>query len=377
MISIIGAGPSGSYLAYLLAKSGMEVQIFEDHKCVGVPIQCTGILTESFLEIIEPKKEFLVNTISRISVNSPNNSRAVLEMKKKDYIVNRTLFDNYFCSLAVDNGAKLFLNHRFLDFKNGVMEIKDNYNSKIKKIKTDILVGADGPLSSVAKSAGIYGKRKILIGMQAVIKMQCEKNKFDTYFGSAFPKFFGWFVPEADDIARVGLAAEDNPKQYFDEFIKKFNGRVLEIQAGPIPVYNPEIQIQKENIYLVGDAACQIKNTTGGGIVFGLIGAKILADCIINNTQTETNDQRPMANIKDYQKEIKKKLGKDLMAHYYMRKVLDRFTDKDYNKLVELVKQEKVKNILENFDREFPSKFIAKLLLTEPRFLWFGRKLFW
>ena len=251
MISIIGAGPSGSYLAFLLAKAGYDVRIFEDHKCVGTPIQCTGILTESFLEIAEPKKEFLVNTISRISVNSQNAS-VILEMKRKDFIVNRTLFDSYFCNRAVDEGAKLFLNHRFLGFNGKNMRIKDNEDNKIKNLETDILVGADGPLSSVAKSVGIYGKRKILIGMQAVLKTKTERDKFDTFFGSQIPKFFGWFVPESEDIARVGLATEVNTKIYFDSFIRRFEGKVLEVQAGPIPVYEPNIRIQKDNVYLVG-----------------------------------------------------------------------------------------------------------------------------
>ncbi len=363
MISIIGAGPAGGMLAYELAKAGQEVQIFEDHKCVGAPIQCTGILTESFLNIMEPKKEFLVNTIKRISVNSQNKS-TTLEMKKKDFIVNRTDFDSYFIDKAIDNGAKLFLNHRFLDFdsKKNIMKIRDTKQNSLKEIKTDILVGADGPLSSVAKSAGIYGKRKILIGIQAVMKTECDKEKFDTYFGSSFPKFFGWFVPEDENTARVGLAAYENSRNHFDSFIKRFDGKIIEMQGGPIPVYDKNIQIQKSNVFLVGDAAAQIKNSTGGGIVFGLIAAKTLADCIINK--------------KDYQTEINKKIGRDLKTHEMIRKILDKFTDKDYDKLIELVNQQKVKNILENYDREFPSKFAAKLLSTEPRFMLYARKLF-
>ena len=373
MISIIGSGPAGGMLAYELAKAGLDVQIFEDHKCVGAPIQCTGILTESFHEIMPaneiidelkiPKKEFLVNTIKRISVNSPDGNSAVLNMKKKDYIVNRTLFDSYFADKAIDSGAKLFLNNRFMDFdsKNNLMKIRDTKNNEMKEIKTDILVGADGPLSSVAKSAGIYGNRKILVGVQAVLKTECEKDKFDTYFGSNFPKFFGWFVPESDDIARVGLAAYENPRALFDSFIKKFNGKILEMQGGPIPVYQKAIQIQKDNVFLVGDSACQIKNTTGGGIVFSMIAAKTLADCIVNN--------------KDYPTEIKKKIGKDLFVHDMIRKTLDRFSDNDYNKLVSMIGKEKVKEVLENNEREFPSKFIARLLIAEPGFLRFGSKL--
>ena len=165
---------------------------------------------------------------------------------------------------------------------------------------------------------------------------------------------------KSEDIARVGLATEVNTKIYFDSFIRRFEGKVLEVQAGPIPVYEPNIGIQKDNVYLVGDSACQIKNTTGGGIVFGMLSAKVLADCIISQ--------------KDYKTQIMRKLWKDLTMHYWMRKFLDKFTDKDYDDLINLVKKDTVKDVLEEYDREFPSKFLFKLLMREPRFLKFASK---
>ena len=62
MISIIGAGPVGCYLAYLLSKQGKQVQIFEEDSKIGRPIQCTGIVTSSINKIIKVKKEFGMDT---------------------------------------------------------------------------------------------------------------------------------------------------------------------------------------------------------------------------------------------------------------------------------------------------------------------------
>ena len=74
MISIIGAGPSGNYLAYLLAKKNEDVHIYEDHKEIGVPIQCTGIITPELETIIPIKKSFLTNKINQARIYSPNGS---------------------------------------------------------------------------------------------------------------------------------------------------------------------------------------------------------------------------------------------------------------------------------------------------------------
>ena len=55
MIDIIGAGPAGNYLAYLLAKDH-EVNVHEEHAKIGTPIQCTGILTSHLHDLIKISK---------------------------------------------------------------------------------------------------------------------------------------------------------------------------------------------------------------------------------------------------------------------------------------------------------------------------------
>ena len=105
-----------------------------------------------------------------------------------------------------------------------------------------------------------------------------------------------------------------------------------------------------------------MKATTGGGIVPALLSSKILANCIIKN--------------QDYIKEFNKKLKKDLLISLKIRKILNNFIDKDYDYLISLCKNKKVKRIIEEFDREFPSRFIFKLFLSEPRFIYFSKHLF-
>ena len=108
---------------------------------------------------------------------------------------------------------------------------------------------------------------------------------------------------------------------------------------------------------MVGDAATTAKATTAGGIIQGLIGAEALADSIINK--------------KDYQTEWKKRMGRDLYLALLIRKMFNKFSEKDYNKLIRLTKKQEVINILENHDRDYPSKFLIKLALAQPRYAYF------
>lgn len=362
MISVIGAGPVGCYTAYNLAKQGEDVNIFEDNLIVGKPVQCTGVATFTIKGIIKPKKEFVVNKVKKIEVIAPNDSSIKIRLKKEEMILDRTKFDQYLCRKALDENVQLFTGHRFLDYKNRYIIVKDSKN-RIRKIKTDILIGADGPNSQVAKSAGLFGERKFFIGAQAKVKVKTDSETYKTYFGSVCPKLFAWFVPESDTFARIGLASMQSPNFYFKKFLERLGCKdIIEHQGGLIPLYNPNLKTQKDNIYLVGDAATQVKATTAGGIIQGLTAANVLVDSILNN--------------KNYESEWKRKLGRELWIHLKLRKILDKFSDEDYNKLIVLMNQKKVLEVLETESRDVPSKLLMKLAIKEPRFFNYVTKLF-
>lgn len=359
MISVIGAGPSGCYSAYLLAKAGEEVQIFEEHKEIGLPIHCTGLITASINDILKLKREMIVNKIDRVKIFSKNDFLE-LKLKNKNLVLNRRKFDNYLADLAIEQGIKIFLNYKFIDNKNNVIKIRYN-NKKETILKTDCLIGADGPLSQVAKSNNLFGKRKFLTGIQAIAKLKNENYiEFYPLIGR-----FAWVVPENEEICRIGVASYSNVKGEFDRFLKLKkidNKMIIEKQGGLIPRYNPKLKTKKDNIYLVGDAATQVKATTGGGIIQGLKAAESLADSIINK--------------KDYEKEWRKEIGKDLLLHLKMKKIMDKFKEKDWNLLIKIFKKDKIRKIIESFDRDYPTRFISRLILNEPRLLYFSRFLF-
>jgi len=361
MINIIGAGPVGCYTAYKLAKKGEDVNIFENNLVVGKPVQSTGVLTFSINDLVKPKKEFVVNKIKNIEVVAPDEGSIKIKLKKEEVIVDRVRFDNYLCNKAMDHGAQLYTGHRFLDYKNKKIIVK-NHKGDVKKIKTDILIGADGPNSQVAKSAGLFGDRKFFIGAQAKVRIKSDAETYKTYFGSTAPKFFGWFVPESDSYARVGLASMHSPNLYFKKFLARLGCKdIIEYQGGLIPLYNPGIRTQKNNVYIVGDAATQVKATTAGGIIQGLTAGDSLADSILND--------------KNYEKEWRGRIGKELWIHLRLRKIFDRFSDKDYNELIKLMNQKKILDVLETESRDVPSRLLFRLGLREPRFFRYLTKL--
>ncbi|MBC8495539.1 NAD(P)/FAD-dependent oxidoreductase [archaeon] len=351
MVTIIGGGPIGCYTAALLSRRN-DIIVYEENKEVGTPIQCTGILTDTINEIIKLKKEFIANKIWATRIYAPNGKFAKIHFKKPNIIVYRNKFDQYFRDMAIDNGVKIEYNCRFTKRR----EILNTETRRKKNIKYDKLVGADGPQSKVSTSYGL-GKRKHLRGVQALIK---KKNDGVVDF---FPHIgtYAWAVPESDTILRVGVAAETNTLEIFKNFKKRYKGNILGWQGGIIPLHNPKTITSTKNVFLVGDAAAQIKNTTGGGLVPGLTAAKEL--------------QRAIDENKDYEHLWRQKIGKSLWTHNVVRKTMNRFNQNDWNKLINIFQRKSMKKILSEESRDKPIQMLTKTIMKNPSTLLFLRKL--
>ncbi|MBI3037308.1 NAD(P)/FAD-dependent oxidoreductase [Candidatus Woesearchaeota archaeon] len=369
-IAIVGAGPAGSFSAYLLAKAGFEVQVFEEHATIGEPVACTGVITADVMtKRLQLPKELIVNRIAKARIIAPNDE--FIEVKlKNDIIIDRAGLDRHIAGMAKEAGAKFYTNHRFETFEYGNSEIKkiiaavkDKAKGETKKIETNYLIGADGPISSVAKAAGLFGNRQFYSGIQVTIPVEND-NAIDFYPSR---EGIAWLVPENNGVARVGIAAKKEANSYFRKFItavvgEGFEKKIIGWQAGPIPIYDPKLKSATKDgkVLLVGDAATMVKAPTLGGINQSLIGAEAAAAAITEN--------------KNYESLWKEKMGTDLYLSLLMRKAMERFNNNEYNQLVATFKKEKNKAILESYDRDEPRKFALKLLLKEPKLILLAMK---
>ncbi len=355
MILISGAGPVGSHAAALLTKRGFDVTVAEEHPVVGRPIQCTGLLSKAIDPILRPDPDCIVNRISMARIISGDNR---LDVKiKPNYIVDRSLFDRSLTEAAEAEGAEILLSTRFEHRLEGKAMLRQG-DKRIMRA-AEIVVGADGPNSAVARDSGIFGKRTFFTGMQAVVKMKAEDLiEFHPDVGC-----YAWIVPEDDRHARVGVVDYHNPSTLFWDFLKQKGIRKSSIigwQSGMIPRHDPNLQTETDDIFLVGDAATQVKATTGGGIVPGLRAAACLADSV--------------AGGKSYESLWKKDIGKELWLHLKARQAMDRFTDNDWDDLVSKCSRDRLRKLFYEEERDNLSKLAMKMVASDPRLLKFAVK---
>lgn len=372
-VAIIGAGPAGNYTAYLLAKAGYKVTIYEEHLEPGLPIQCTGILTKDLKDHIELSDEYIVNRMQAVEVFSPD--KTMFTTKNDDIIVCRHKFDNYILKKALVAGAKIEKGVKFVSYnketkkitveEKKVQEEQEKISADHQKIIHersecyDFLIGADGPNSKVSRIMNEEILRvhptPMYYGTQATVKGNFKQNTYQVYLGSICPEFFLWVVPENAHHARIGLATKQTPSLYFKKAMDMLGYTELDItdrQGGLIPCYNPYLRIQQDNMYLIGDAATIIKSTTGGGIIPHLEAAETLARCIIEG--------------KDFNKELRRK---KIWLHLFVRKFLDQFSDEEYNELVSTLKESSAAEVMEKYTRDNVVALLYNLILKNPKFI--------
>ena len=373
---MIGAGPSGSYSAYTAAKLGANVVICEEHKEVGVPNHCAGHLNVSSLKRLglQVPHEALENEIKGAVFISPSGNEFRLRSNAPvTYVVNRERFDKYIADLASNAGAHYL-------FKSRVKSIffKSNYvkgvSLKDAKMNSNIVIDAEGCSSSVLKQTGLIGLKSstIVRGIQTEVDLleKVDEDMVEVYLGkNVAPNFFAWIIPKKDGTAKVGLATSSgDPNQYLRNFIKKHPiaskklkiSKKLSFFAHPIPLAGPIAKTYSNGFLAVGDAASQVKSTSGGGVIFGLTCAKVAGKVAVEAVESNNFSEEFLSS---YEHEWKHLLGFDLRVMHLMRRILNSLSDTRTDKIFDLSNKLRLQNVIEKFgDIDFQGRSLLPMI---------------
>ena len=376
-VAIVGGNIAGAYLAYLLSSKNINVIVIEEHLETGKPMQCSGIISRKLLKLVEVEPQIILNRIKKAILVSPSGKSIEMSGNEKPVVIDRSAFDYSFYQKAKINGALFLFKEKFRSYKTSKNKIFNEYNIIIytnkRKIYSKIIVGADGPLSKVAKQNNI--RYNIIYGVQIRAKYEFQLDRVKMYFNPKWKELFGWIIPEGNGICRIGLGVYKNPRHNFDEFLKLIGlnkNNIISYNSGVIP-YGYIRKLALDYGLLLGDAGCMVKATTGGGVIMLLIASKIASESI--EGAIKSNNYSKSYFKKRYEKVVKKKIGKELKIHYIIRKMLEKFSDEDYDQLFDVIeKNSKINEIINLYaDMDFPKSLILKLL-TNRNIILFGIK---
>jgi len=374
---IVGAGPAGSYAAYELASSGYSVAVLEQKSAPGLDICCTGIISTECFNSFGTSPEVVLAEANSIRLFSPSGRCFRLESEKvQACVIDRTFFDQAIARKAQASGAHYFLSSRVTDItvEEDRAKVEVLYLGSGEMFTSRAVILANGFKPKLSQKLGLGKIKNFLIGAQAEIEAQ-NIDETEIYFGRQIaPGSFAWLVPTSANKALAGLLSTSQAKLHLEKFLLGpfCQGRMttgeVKIRQKAIPLGTLP-RTYGDRVLVIGDAAGQVKPTTGGGIYLGHLGAKIAAEVL---KEALESDDLAAAQLYRYQKEWKAKMGREISLGYRARQLYGRLSDKRIEKIFNMLDSGGVADALlnsPNFSFDWHSKLILtglKYSLTHP-----------
>ena len=381
-VAIVGGGPIGGYIAGEIASKKFKVAIFEKHKEIGTPVNCAGLVTQRVFDFLDiPKKNVIKNKVKGAQIHSPSGNILTIGGDKiHALVINRSEFDKQIIKKSKEKGAEIFLESNVLS----IQKIKNHIELRTSKnldIKCKLLIGADGPFSKVRDRFAFPEPTEFLRGIGAeIINTNINPDFVEIFIGRKIaPGFFTWTIPtnEQGTNARVGLCinrgSPHSPKHYFSNFLKnKHNSiqikdsKITKYIGGVVPLGALK-KTYTSNVLVVGDAAAQVKPTSGGGIYTGLLCASHCSSVAIEAFQA--NDFTA-SFLKKYHKLWTADIGRELNYGMKFRRIFRNLSDNQFDKYIEKFQDQKITKIISEYgDIDYPSKLVKPLLKKAPTLL--------
>ncbi len=123
-------------------------------------------------------------------------------------------------------------------------------------------------------------------------------------------------------------------------------GKIVSVEAElsyrGIPL-KPLARTYGERFLVVGDAAGQVKPTTGGGIYYGLLCADMAAN---NFHRALKSNDLSAKSLASYDRGWRRKLGQELRIGYWARKFYEHLSDRQIDRIFDIIKSEGIDEAL-------------------------------
>jgi len=364
-VAVVGGSAAGLFTASLLARRGVSVRVFERVDTLE-PAARTLIVTQRMRSLLGRAAEgSVVNEIRRFELFTDGRA-ATITLKHPDLIIERRALIQGLATEAQQAGVTVELGRRFHSLhpnsKGMVLEVERCSDGTREQVHADTIVGGDGASSRVAKAAGWDSLDTVPL-VQAIVPLPKDMppDTARVWFVPQETPYFYWLIPESPTRGALGLIGETGPetRRHLEQFLEKRNLDAIEFQGARIPVYSRWIPVRRNigrgSVYLVGDAAGQVKVTTVGGIVTGFRGALGVAEAILNGGAS---------------RELRS-LRRELNLHLLLRRSLHDFQQSDYSELVDLL-NDPAKQSLAEYSRDEAWKILWRVCLRQPRLLLLG-----
>jgi len=338
-VVVIGAGPAGSRAAERLAAAGHDVLLLERRKSLGEPVCCTGIISRECFSRFDIDPAWVLRSYSGARLHAPGGN--VIDVRRSSVqavAVDRAAFDRSLAEKAVASGSRLLLGTTAINIEtnSGAAIIDVVQQGEHRRLIARAAVIAAGLSPRLTRALGLGQVSDAALGFQLEVET-IEPVEVEVFLGRGIaPGFFAWLAPVADNRAKIGLIARRRADANLQRLVESLRsqgkiGRTIgEIRCRAIPLSTLP-RTFTDQILVVGDAAGQVKSTTGGGLYYGLVCADLAAETLHRSLIT---DNLSTAALSVYQRRWRQVLGRDQMLGRLARNIFQRLSDCQIDRLL-------------------------------------------
>lgn len=341
---VVGASFGGLAFASGAAARGLRVLVLERDPVVGGVVRTTGVLFSDVLDLIDVPQRYLMNSVRRIEIRAPGHpSISVGSDVWRFYMADVTGMLQWMAEAAQDHGATIRSGAIFADtIRESDGRMRVTYTTSADGAPTthteyaQIIIGADGAHSQVAKRTGLDQNARFLAGAEWLVDgVTLSRETFYLVMDHELaPGYCVWLAPHGD-IAALGVAGHSRAFKPGEtlQLAQSLFGHVADLsqmtlvqrKGGVIPIGGRLKRVYRDDerarALLLGDAAGLCGAATGGGIYPALLCGRLAAHAVANEIVGGTKGA-----IRTYLKDLPQagRLGHYLQIEDWIRKLMDR-----------------------------------------------------
>ncbi|BAF58559.1 dehydrogenases [Pelotomaculum thermopropionicum SI] len=375
-VIVIGGGPAGCKTAGLIAGKGYRVLVAEEHPRIGTPVQCAGLVSPRTLKAAGMPDGVIINEIKGVYVHSPGGETLAVRCKDAAaFVIDRAGFDRKLAERAQSAGAEILTGVKAglgkLLAEKIIVKLKSSRGESSARAR--LVIGADGANSRVARRINAPRSGEVVRMFAAEVQLKCpEEDMAHIFLGREIaPGWFGWLIPVDGRRARAGIGVcgvDKHPREYFYRLAEARRDifkdmKVICYTGGAVPIGLPP-RIYGDRILLVGDAACQTKPISGGGLYLGMRGAELCAKVA---TKALSREDLSAERLSEYQRRWEKEMAGETQTALRHRRVFLTMSDREMDALIRFFNRPLWQYVISRYgDIDYPSLLSGKLSLARP-----------
>jgi digeranylgeranylglycerophospholipid reductase len=350
-LAVVGGGPAGLHLAFRMAGAGYATVLFDSRTEIGSRRICTGIIgTEAFERFKLPRRSIIGGIQSLRFISPAGTALDYSHSSLLAHIVDRSRFDQDLALRAQDAGVRIVTGKRVraLSVRPGGVRVETDVDGAVPEStiwESRFVALATGVGSSLNCMAGLGHPSAFMHAVQASVPVIEGLEHTYCFAGREIaPGGFGWMVP-VKGHARVGLITDQNARDRFAGLLERIAPFRLHPEKHISASYKRIAQAFSgfsfaDRAIAVGEAAGQVKTTTGGGIYYAILGAEHAYSVLSRGLRSGRWDA---SFLSEYERIWKGQLEQEQSTGLYYRKLLTGLSD---SKLETLFKLAKINGVL-------------------------------